>query len=184
MTTTTLEPLAAPVELAPRTEGLILSEVYQDIRGLTKHFLSQAKDVDPYQVLMVNGTPFNSLYWIMGHIVWSQHFLILRALADKDLEIPWFDRFERGSELMLDPRSESELPTVEEIMETMDRVHEESMTIIRSLDVDALEESNHLGLRFPAGDSRRVIIRHALRHEPMHIGQITWLTKAAAGAGA
>ncbi len=41
----------------------------------------------------------------------------------------------------------------------------------------ALDEPNHANLTFRAGNSKRTVIRHAIRHEPCHTGQIGWLLK-------
>ena len=156
-----------------KSESLILSEVFQDVRGLTKFYLSLAKELDPHTQIEVNGQKLNTLYWIAGHLTWSQHHLLVEALTGEKMDIPWLARFEIGST----PSDEPGLPKFEEILASMDLVHERAMAAILALDDFGLSEPNALGIAFRAGNAKRVVIRHAIRHEPCHTGQIGWLLK-------
>lgn len=158
-------------------ESDILADCFEDVRSLLKFYLIRAKDVDPYRVFELDGHKLNTLYWLTAHLTWSEHFLLIEAMGGKALDIPWLDRFEMGSE----PPQPEGLPTFETVRETMDRVHEHAMATLRGLSSDALDEENAHDLSFRGGKSKRVVVRHAIRHEPCHIGQIGWLIKASGG---
>jgi hypothetical protein len=174
-------------EIMPDTETLvreadILADCYEDIRSLLKFYLMRAKDVDPHRVYMLDGKAVNSLYWLTGHLAWSQHHLLIEAMGGEPVGIGWLERFEIGSQPEKDGRPAGpELPTFEEVRVGLDTVHERAMLTVRALTSEALGEPNAVGITFRAGDAKRVIIRHAIRHEPCHIGQIGWLIKAAGG---
>jgi uncharacterized damage-inducible protein DinB len=156
-----------------KSEGLILSEVFEDVRSLTKFYLSLANPVDPRREYAFEGRKLNSLYWITGHLAWAEHYLLVEAMTGEKMDIPWLDEFDMGSEL----QTQAKLPTVEEIHIAMDQVHERAMSNVRSFTDDELDTPNLAGIAFRAGNARRVIIRHAIRHEPCHTGQIGWILK-------
>lgn len=156
-----------------KSESQILCEVFEDVRSLTKFYLSRAEGIDPYRQFQGEGMTFNTLYWLMGHIVWSEHYLLVEALTGRRMEIPWLDQFDNALDLSVP------LPSVDELLDGMERVHEQFMQNILSLDGAGLDEENHAGIQFRAGKSKRVVIRHAIRHEPCHTGQIGWILKMA-----
>jgi hypothetical protein len=163
-----------------KSESQVLSEVFQDVRSLTKFYLGRTEGIDPFHEFRSGEIALNTLYWLTGHIVWSQHFLLVECLTGRKMDIPWLDKFDNGLTAdELANRAELGMPTVEEIMETMDNVHEAAMQNIIALDDAGLDEDNHLGIQFRTGKAKRVIIRHAIRHEPCHTGQIGWILKMA-----
>jgi hypothetical protein len=157
-------------------EANVLADVFQDVRNLTKFYLRKTEGIDPLKFYEIEGTRLNSLYWLVGHLVWTEHHLLVTGMSGESMPIPWLESFEFGS----DPAELSTtagLPSFEEILGTLDDVHDQAMANVRSLTDEALLEPNLAGLRFAAGDSRRTVIRHAIRHEPMHVGQISWICK-------
>jgi uncharacterized damage-inducible protein DinB len=158
-----------------KSESQILWDVFEDVRGLTKFYLMRAAEVDPHRVFHGEDKSLNTLYWLMGHIVWAEHYLLVECLSGKRMDIPWIEKFDNGLE---DTRAAG-LPSVEAIRETTDRVHEQAKENVLGLDADGLEEDNHAGIQFRTGKSKRTIIHHAIRHEPCHAGQIGWLLKMA-----
>ena len=158
-------------------EADILADTFEDVRSLLKFYLMRAEAVDPFRVYEVEGKPLNTLYWLIAHLTWSEHFLLIEAMGGVLLDIPWLERFEMGST----PPTGDGLPTIDEVREAMERVHERAMTTVRGLTSEQLGEANPVGISFRGGDARRVVIRHAIRHEPCHIGQIGWLIKASGG---
>src|ERR1043165_9556402 len=158
-----------------KSESQILWDVFEDVRGLTKFYLMRAAEVDPHRVFRGEDKSLNTLYWLAGHIVWAQHYLLVEALTGNRMDIPWIEKFDNG----LEDTREAGLPSLEVIRETMDRVHEQAKQNVLSLDATGLEEDNHVGIQFRAGKSKRTIIHHAIRHEPCHAGQIGWLLKLA-----
>jgi uncharacterized damage-inducible protein DinB len=159
--------------IAEKSEAIILAEVFEDVRGLTKFYLHRAKEVDPFRVYEAYGTKLNSLYWIMGHIVWAEYYLLVEALTGNNMEIPWLKNFERGSNL----EENNDNPSVEDIKQAMDLVHNQAMEGLRAMSNAELGEPNSLGIEFSGGNSKRVLVRHAIRHEPCHSGQIGWILR-------
>jgi uncharacterized damage-inducible protein DinB len=109
----------------------------------------------------------------MGHIVWAEHNLLIAAVTGNKMDIPWLDKFERGSSR----EENNENPSAEEIRRTMDLVHERAMEGLRAMPNAELDEPNLAGIDFRGGNAKRVVVRHAIRHEPCHSGQIGWILK-------
>lgn len=158
-------------------EADILADCHEDVRSLLKFYLMRAKDLDPHHVYEIDSKPLNTLYWLTAHLAWSEHFLLVEALGGEVLSIPWLDQFEMGTEAA----SSTNLPTFDEVRDALDQVHSHAMKTVRSLSSDDLDQENVRDLSFRGGNAKRVVIRHAIRHEPCHIGQIGWLIKAAGG---
>ncbi|MEZ4823207.1 MAG: DinB family protein [Ignavibacteria bacterium] len=67
---------------------------------------------------------------------------------------------------------------MEEVLKTMDEVHEKALTVIKNQTDEQLDEDNLFGESFGGSKSKRTLIIHAIRHEPMHIGQLSWILKS------
>lgn len=156
-----------------KTEAQILGEAYESVRNLTKFYLSKLDGVDLHQQLEINGKKFNSPYWIVAHLVWTEHSLIIRGLGNQSLDIPWLEDFSIGS----DSEKIKNKPAYEEVLKKLDEVHLVAMNIINSLSDEQLDGENHIDVTFGGVNSKRSVLRHAIRHEPMHIGQISWILK-------
>lgn len=157
-----------------KTEGEILADVYEKVRGLSKMFISGLKDVDIEKRLEINNVKFNSAQWILAHLVWTEHFLIIVGVGGENMNIDWIDEYGFGS----NPDEVKTKPSKEEILKKMDEVHTKAVQIIRSLSDEQLEEDNNINANFGGSKNKRNVITHAIRHEPMHIGQISWILKS------
>jgi uncharacterized damage-inducible protein DinB len=156
------------------SEASILADVYEDVRGLTKFYIAKSKRLDPHQRYEVNGQLLNSRYWLLAHLVWSEHMLIVKGIGDRSIDIPWLEKFSFGTE----PPDHEGLPTMEEVLEKMDEVHKVAMECLRGLSEEELSQPNHHPeLSFRGDNTKRMIIHHAIRHEPCHTGQLGWLCK-------
>lgn len=157
-----------------KSEGEILSDVYEKVRGLSKMFISGLKDVDIDKRMEIDNIKFNSARWILAHLVWTEHFLIIEGVGGGNMNIDWIDEYGFGS----DPDKIKIEPSREEIIKKLDEVHEKAVQIIRGLSDEQLEEDNNINANFGGSKSKRNVITHAIRHEPMHIGQISWILKS------
>jgi uncharacterized damage-inducible protein DinB len=83
-------------------------------------------------------------------------------------------KFEIGTE----PPENSELPAYNEILQKMDFVHESAMNYLRLLSDEQLNEPNLIDLTMGGKNTKKAIILHAIRHEPVHAGQLSWILKA------
>lgn len=155
------------------SEAHVYADVYHNVRSLTKFYLANARTLDPHHRPVADGKQLNSLYWLVGHLVWTEYSLIHYGVGGEELTIPWLSYFELGSELT----TTDALPTFEELLEELDRSHERALEIIRSLNDDELYQPNNVGISFGGNASKRMLLHHAIRHEPCHTGQIGWLCK-------
>ena len=156
-----------------KTEANILVETFESVRNLSKYYLSNLKGIDVYKKMTVDGKSFNSPYWITAHLVWTEHNLLYLAMCGEKMDIQWLEKFSIGSE----PPVEKDFPEYQVILATLDEVHAKAMKLVGSLTNEQLDEPNALNFSFGGVNSRRAVIKHAIRHEPMHIGQISWYLK-------
>lgn len=156
------------------SESEILADVYEKVRGLSKMFISGLKDVDINKRLEIDNIKFNSAYWIVAHLVWTEHFLLVQGVGGENMKIEWLDEYAYGT----DPDSVKTKPPYEEILKRLDEVHAKAVEIIKGLSDEQLDEDNLIGANFGGSKAKRNVITHAIRHEPMHIGQISWILKS------
>ncbi len=166
--------VATKITMETKTQSQILGETYESVRNLTKLYFSKFDGIDLNKQLELNGVKFNSPQWLAAHLVWTEHFLIIKGLGNKSLDIPWLEEYSFGS----NPDEIKTKLSYDEIMKKMDEVHTEAMSIISSLTDEQMEEPNHIGVTFGDSNTKRKILIHAIRHEPMHAGQLSWILKA------
>ncbi|MCB0726405.1 MAG: DinB family protein [Ignavibacteriae bacterium] len=157
-----------------KSESEILAEVYEMVRGLSIFYLSNLSKIDIDKRIEADGIKYNSAYWIAAHLVWTEHSLILNGIAGEDMKIDWLNDYAYGC----DPDKIKNKPPIEEVLKTMDEVHEKALTVIKNQTDEQLDEDNLFGESFGGSKSKRTLIIHAIRHEPMHIGQLSWILKS------
>lgn len=157
-----------------KSESEILADIYMKVRGLSKAFIGGLKDVDIDKRLEIDGVKFNSAYWIVAHLVWTEHSLIIEGVGNEKMDIDWMEEYGFGS----DPDNIKLKPPYEEVQKKLDEVHKRAVDIIKGLSDEQLEEDNKFNMSFGGSKSKRNVIIHAIRHEPMHIGQISWILKS------
>ena len=157
-----------------KSESRILAEVFESTRQLTRYYSSNLKGVDMMKEFKVEGNVINSPYWLIGHLVWSEQYLLIKALGGADLNIPWIGHFGFGSKL---PEDTNGLPTIKEIFDTWKEVHQAATDRLNSLKDEELDETNDLGISFGGDNSKRLIIHHVIRHEAIHAGHLGLIAK-------
>jgi uncharacterized damage-inducible protein DinB len=157
-----------------KTESEILADVYGKVRSLSKMYISGLKDVDINKRLEIDKIKFNSAYWIVAHLVWTEHFLLIEGVGGEDMKIDWLNEYAYGT----DPDAVKSKPSYEEILKKLDEVHSKALEIIKGLSDEQLEEDNFIDANFGGSKAKRNVITHAIRHEPMHTGQISWILKS------
>ena len=156
-----------------KSEGEVLADVYSRVRGLSNMFISALKDVDVNKQLQIGDIKFNSPYWIVAHLVWTEHFLIIEGVAGESMNIDWLEEYAYGT----NPDEVKTKPPFEELIQKLNETHSRALEIIKNTKDEELEEENNIGANFGGSKSKRTVITHAIRHEPMHIGQISWILK-------
>lgn len=151
-----------------------LADTFESVRNLTKFYFSKLDDKYYHDENNINGVKTNSAFWLLAHLVWTEHSLIIYGIGNREMEIPWLDKYSFGSNPEL---IESE-PSIEEVRDKLENVHIIAMEIIRNLTDEQLEEDNHLGATFGSSKSKKSLLMHAIRHEPMHVGQLSLILKS------
>lgn len=151
----------------------ILLNTFQETRNLSNFYFNKLKDTDINRTFEANGVPLNSARWIMAHLTWAEHSLILEALGAEKISVDWFRKVSFGTPLC----KTEELPPIESILNTMKTVHDAVNSFVPLFTDEALEEKNMLGLKFGPNESKRFMLIHAIRHEGTHAGQLSWLCK-------
>jgi hypothetical protein len=155
------------------SEAKVLAELLDNARQLTLFYLEHSKDLDKAKSFLIGDYRTNSILWITAHLAWAEDYLILQGVGNKGLGKAWFKDFSIGST----PRENTESPSYEEIYQTFGKLHKSSLKILLNLSDEALDETNHVGLKFKAGDSKRIIVRHCIRHESAHCGKLGMLLR-------
>ncbi|HEV7230799.1 MAG TPA: DinB family protein [Bacteroidia bacterium] len=159
--------------MSQRNETDVLCEVIDNTRELTLYYLTKLKGVDIFKTFTSGSQTFNSAFWIICHMAWAQDFFLLKATAGPDLKIDWLNKFSIGS--TLPPREEC--PPIAKVLEGMREIHVQSVKHLLTLNGDQLNEANMINLKFGDDNSKRICIHHCIRHEGVHIGHLSWLTK-------
>lgn len=151
----------------------LLLHTFNETRSLTSFYFNKIKDANINLNLDVNGIQLNSPKWIMAHLTWAEHFLLLEALGSEKMEIDWFSKVSFGSSMCND----DDLPDIENIIDTMNKIHEATQVFAGAITDEMLEEKNSLGLKFGPNENKKYMLIHAIRHEGIHAGHLGWLCK-------
>lgn len=160
--------------MSTNTECIILADTFESVRALTKRFLSMVDESQVNETPVINGVELNSPYWITAHLAWSQSFLIIETLGGNTEKYDWLNEYGFGTK----PAEIKTKPPYTEVIQTFEEVHTNAMNHLRGLDDAFLNEKNKFGMVFSGKDDNRIIVHHAIRHEPMHVGQLTWFMKS------
>lgn len=154
------------------SEASILAHVVERTRQYNRMYLAGLKDVDPHREFVCEGKKLNTLFWLVAHLAVTENALLLRATGGPFEKFTWAKHFSVGSQ-GLPP---SECPPYAEVWATYKAVHEKAMAHLPTLSDEALNGPNITGMAL-LGDTVRDVITHAIRHESLHTGHISWLCK-------
>lgn len=157
----------------PNKEALILSDTFQKTRDLTRWYLSLLKESDAHKRWEINGTRLNSIIWLASHITWAENFLVLKGTGGQAVELDWLDSYNIKSSGELHHTAHD----MKTVMAAMKEVHERAMAHLITLSDERMEAENVLGFGFGGIKTNRMLVIHAIRHEAMHTGHLSWLCK-------
>ncbi len=160
--------------MSNKSEANILADAFESVRTLTKWYISKMKEVDMYKEFEVEGKKLNSAYWLVAHLIWAENFLLLECLGSNGADIPWLGQFSIKSKM---PESRAGLPEIKEMLDAWKTVHAKAMEHVRSLPDELLDTENPLGIGFGDDKTHRMMIQHAIRHEALHTGHLSWICK-------
>lgn len=155
------------------SEPAILWDTYQKTRDLTKWYLSKLKEVDVHKQWEVNGVKLNSILWLTTHIAWAENMLILQGTRGPAVELAWLEHYRIGA----DGSAHEADHTMREALDAVKLVHERAAAHVLSLSEEQLNTENAHGFGFGGDKSYRMLIQHAIRHEGIHAGHLSWLCK-------
>lgn len=151
-----------------------LVSAFEMVRNLSDFYISKLEGVDIKKQFEINGVKMNSAYWLVAHLAWTEHFLIIEGIGGDSLGIEWLNDYAFGSS----PGDATNEPSYEEVLETLKRIHTKAFEILNNFSDDELEQENNINAVFGGKNTKGVVLMHAIRHEPMHIGQLSLILKA------
>lgn len=141
-------------------------------RQYTRFYAGLLKGQDMHRVFVCEGKSLNSAFWLIAHLATSENGLLLRATGGPFEKFSWAKHFTLGSQ-GLPP---DQCPPFEEVWATFKAVHERVMLHLPTLTEEQLDAPNITGLD-AIGTTVRDVITHAVRHEALHTGHLSWLCK-------
>lgn len=155
------------------TTAETLADVFDQTRDITRYYLSEMKNTDPCKSFELDGMKFNSVYWLCAHLAIAQNRLVLMATGGQPFDIPWYKDYWINSDGLL----REDRPDFKAILHLMKDVHARTLQHISSLTDEQLKAEN--SFKFSTGREPNVYnaIVHAIRHEAMHTGHLSWIAK-------
>ena len=155
-------------------EALLLAEMADNTRELTRFYLSKLKTVDVYKSFTVEGTKLNPIIWELGHLAVSQNWLVLYLGNGDSEKIPWAKGFALGA---IPSNKKEDYPPYEEIWKTFKSIHSKSVAHISSLTNEDLLGHPKKEIPFIKENNLKSLFMHSIRHEGIHAGHLSWLCK-------
>lgn len=148
-----------------------IAEAWNSARDLTKWYLVQIPEDRVTERIEANGQTFNSAYWMANHVAFTQYWLVVRPFSGKDPEWEEIGKTYRFG----NPGDVDTSMPYRDVYRRMKGMHQRTLTLIESLPDSILDEPTKLN--FLDFKTNRDIFYHAIRHEGVHAGQLSWLSK-------
>lgn len=158
--------------IAALTQATIIADIFEETRKLTRFYISKVDPTWAEWQPTADGVPLNSAYWLVAHLTWAQHALLVQSLGGPPLDIPWLKHYALGADGTLHEGR----PSFEELLADFNRVHAHAMQYVRTLTDEQLEEPAEI-TAIAWQTTKRKVFYHAIRHEGTHIGHLGWLCK-------
>jgi len=158
--------------MQPFKEAQVLAHMVDRTRQYTRFYLSTLKEHDPHRVFTAEGKPLNTVFWLVAHLATSQNGLLLLATGGPFEKFSWAKHYTLGGPGL--PRDQA--PPYEEVYATFKAVHEKVLAYLPTLTDEQLDSPNRTNLPL-IGPTTRDVITHAIRHESLHTGHLSWLCK-------
>ena len=155
------------------TESTFLADMMRHAHFMTQSHMRTLETVDMHMRFSAGDKELNSAYWLFAHMTVSQNWLILRGTNGPFQKFSWAKLFNIGTT----PPPIEECPPFEEVKAKLEEIQRLSLEHVESLDETALSQPHNAMMQLPGGNNMRDIIKHHIRHESMHNGQLSWLCK-------
>jgi hypothetical protein len=155
------------------TQAQVLADLMDHAHAFTLEHVGRLREKDLHHRFVVENQELNSPYWIVAHLAVSQNWLILRGTGGPFQKFSWAKLFTLGAT----PPPPAECPPFEEILSTYQAIHDLSMAHVGALSDGSLGAPHQAMMKLGGGDDVRAVIKHHIRHESSHNGQLGWLCK-------
>ena len=154
------------------TEAQVHAHTMDRARQYTLLYFDKLKDQDLHHKFVCEGKELNSAYWLIAHIAVTQNGLLLMATGGPFEKFSWAKHFGRGGAGL----PTEQCPPFAEVFATFEGIHAKAIGHVATLSDAALEGPNLTGLPI-IGTTVRDVVIHAIRHEGLHTGHLSWLCK-------
>lgn len=156
------------------TSGKVLAQTMDNARNITRFYFGKLKGEDMTRQFEVSGYTTNSPHWILAHLCWAEHMLLIDCMGFPSIDIPWLKDFKIGTSKETDKTG---WPSLEEVLSAMKSIHQTALEGLSKMTDEQLDEDNALGVTFGEEKSKRFMAMHAIRHEGTHGGQLSLIVK-------
>ena len=156
------------------TSGKVLARTLDEARNITRFYFSKMKGEDMFKSFEINGYHTNSPYWVMAHLCWAEHMLLIECMGLPSMDIPWLKDFRLGSVKGELPENK---PSLKEVLSTLKTIHGSALEKLESMTDEELDQENEKGIAFGENTSKRFIAMHTIRHEGTHAGQLSLIVQ-------
>ena len=154
------------------TEAQVLAHTMDRSRQYTLLYFNKLKDQDLHRRFVCEGKELNTAYWLIAHLAVTQNGLLLMATGGPFEKFSWAKHFGRGGAGL----PVEQCPPFTEVYSTFEAVHAKAVHHVATLTDQALEGPNLTGIPM-IGNTVRDVVTHAIRHEGLHTGHLSWLCK-------
>jgi uncharacterized damage-inducible protein DinB len=157
------------------TPGQVLADQLTTSRELTRWYLSKLKETDPFKQFEIEGKKLNNWYWIIAHLAWAEHFLIINGTGGEPLpEFEELQPFSMGNSFSQGNAKHD----VKELLAIFKKVHEHCIARLQTITEEEMAQDNKLGFSFSSDMSKKALVMHCIRHEGTHTGNLAIMCKA------
>lgn len=150
----------------------VIADILDNTRRLTRWYFSFLDGDLLFRRFELNGTMVNSAYWIAGHLIWTQNF-VLTGILGKQEAPAWLDDFKLGSP----PADPNEGPDFDVLWDVFNHLHRKTIQFIRDFDERILDNDFPDSTAHFIFQSNRMAFYHLVRHEGYHCGQLGIICK-------
>ncbi|CAN5256035.1 hypothetical protein BH09BAC1_BH09BAC1_24390 [soil metagenome] len=154
------------------TQAQMIADIFYETRKLTRFYLNKVDPTWAEWQYVADGVRLNSAYWLIAHLTWAEHALLMASLGGPKLDIPWLNHYALGTDGTLHEGR----PSFEELVAEFNRVQAHAMECGSSLTDEQLETPADTSA-IQWNTTKRKVAYHAIRHEGTHVGHFGWLCK-------
>jgi len=154
------------------SQAQIIADIFEETRKLTRFYLSKIDPAWAEWQPEADGVKLNSAYWLVAHLVWAEHALLVASMGGTTLNLPWLNHYALGSDGSL----HEDRPSFSAMIAQLNEIHQYADDFVRTLTDEQLNEPASI-TAIQWNTTKRKVLYHAIRHEGTHVGHLGWLCK-------